>query len=246
MSLTFAMVFESCADFETTTELADRILLNSVDWLEPDWLEHQRTWLNHASSSALTWTMVKRLAKESNIKTVGHFADEPAASDAHAGRRAILYLMAHFPDLSAIVLVRDQDNQPERLRGLEQARKDLADAIPIVVGLAIVMRECWVISGFIPQDAEESSRLADERRCLGFDPVFRSHELSPGKPDENRSPKRVLCALTAGDADRERHCWRTTPLVTLRERGAENGLADYLDEVRTKLAPLIGYFRPAE
>ena len=110
------------------------------------------------------------------------------------------------------------------------------------MGLAVVERESWVISGFDPQDDVEESRLAAERQTLGFDPRMRSHELTACKDDRaRRSPKRVLRVLCGGDADRERRCWRETLLATLRDRGAENGLSAFLDEVRTELAVLIGH-----
>lgn len=53
-------------------------------------------------------------------------------------------------------------------------------------------------------------------------------------------------ALSAGDPERERRCWQTTALTTLRERGTDNGLADYLADVQVHVAPLIGYSRPSE
>lgn len=34
MTLRFAVVYESQADFRTGTELADRVLLESIDWLD--------------------------------------------------------------------------------------------------------------------------------------------------------------------------------------------------------------------
>ena len=46
--------------------------------------------------------------------------------------------------------------------------------------------------------------------------------------------------LTAGNLDRERRCWVGASLPTLRDRGAENGLAAYLDDVRDRLAGLFG------
>ena len=108
-------------------------------------------------------------------------------------RRAILYLRYVFPDLAGVLLIRDQDDQPERRAGLEQARRQENGRLPIVVGLAVVERECWVISGFDPRDEVETSRLAAERQTLGFDPRVRSHELTACKDDHaQRSPKRVL------------------------------------------------------
>jgi hypothetical protein len=244
VSLQFAVVHEAPADFQTATELADRVLVESIDWLEDDGLEHQRIWLQEASGVPLTWKRIKQSALDAGIDAIGHFDGEPAEPDARAARRAILYLRYAVPDLAAVMLIRDQDDQPERRAGLEQARRQEEDGgrLPVVVGLAVVERESWVISGFDPQDDVETSRLAAERRGLGFDPRLRSHELTACKADNaTRSPKRVLRALCAGDADRERRCWRETLLATLRDRGAENGMGAFLDEVRTDLARLIGH-----
>jgi hypothetical protein len=176
------------------------------------------------------------------IKAHGHFDGQPGEADASAARRAILYLKASLPDLTAVVLVRDQDDQPERRIGLEQARGQDRGGTVIVVALAVVEREAWAICGFEPQDAAEQDRLDAERQTLGFYPHERSHELTAGKDNfAPRSPKRVLRALTGGDSDRERQCWNNTPLALLRERGTENGLVQYLEEVRTLLAPLIDH-----
>ena len=125
---------------------------------------------------------------------------------------------------------------------MEQARSQDHSGIVIVVGLAVVERECWVISGYDPLDEAETKRLEEERKQLGFDPRVRSHELTACKHDlASRSPKRVLRVLAGDDRDRERRCWREPSLETLRMRGGENGLAAYLDEVRHRLAPLIGH-----
>jgi hypothetical protein len=114
--------------------------------------------------------------------------------------------------------------------------------VVIVVGLAVVERESWVISGFDPQDNEETARLDGERQSLGFDPRLRSHELTACKDDTAlRSPKRVLRQLSGDDWHRERHCWINASLEVLRERGRENGLAAYLHEVWDQLARLIGH-----
>jgi hypothetical protein len=242
VSLQFAVVHEAPADFQTATELADRVLVESLDWLEEDQVEYQRTWRREVGGEPLTWKRVKQLALDSGIDAIGFFDGEPAEPDARAARRAILYLRHALPDLAAVLLIRDQDNQPERRAGLEQARREEEGRLPVVVGLAVVERESWVISGFDPRDDVETSRLAAERQKLGLDPRERSHELTACKADNApRSPKRVLRALCGGDGDRERRCWRETTLGTLRDRGGENGLGAFLDEVRKQLAGLIGH-----
>jgi hypothetical protein len=243
MSVRFAVVYEADADFQTATELADRVLEESIEWLDEDLLANQREWLaKTASGEHLTWKNVKRLAREAGIRVHGYFDGEPGLPDAAAARRAILFLLRSIADLNAIVLIRDQDDEPERRGGLEQARNQDHSEMVIVVGLAIVERECWVVSGFEPQDEEESSRLETEKKRLGFDPRLRNHELTACKNDQAiHSPKRVLRELTRDDRPREWRCWRETSLDVLRQRGEENGLAAYLHEVRDRLAPLIGH-----
>jgi hypothetical protein len=72
------------------------------------------------------------------------------------------------------------------------------------------------------------------------DPRLRSHELTDGKNNQGRtSAKRVCEVLTANNLDRQRECWQKTELKTLRERGQENGLTEYLAEVEERLVPLF-------
>jgi len=243
MSQRFAVVYEAEADFDTATALADRVLVEAIEWLENDLLPNQREWLAEAASGRqLTWVGIKKLASAVNIRIHGHFDGQPGLADAAAARRAILFLRQWSSDLAAVVLVRDQDDQPERRAGLEQARNQERSGLPIVLGFAVVEREAWVVSGFEPKDEREVAAVAAESRALGFDPRLRSHDLTAGKDDTAvRSPKRVLRVLAGDDRERERRCWRETPLPLLRERGAENGLADYLREVRERLAPLLGH-----
>ncbi len=247
MSKQFAVVHEAAADFQIATELADRALREAIDWLDDDILPHQRTWLDKTVSGCrLAWTGIKQLGQEAGIRVHGHFDNGPGLPDAAAARRAILFLRQEFPNLDAILLIRDRDDQPERQGGLEQARKPFHGKIVIVVGFAIVERESWVICGYDPRDPGESEHLEAERKRLGFDPRLRSHELTACKNDQApRSPKRVLRELSGDDRHRERRCWCETSLDVLRERGVENGIAAYLLEVRERLAPMLGHIRQA-
>lgn len=243
MSLRFAVVHEADSAFRTATELADRVMLHVIEWLDENLLGDQREWVGEASGGRrLSWTGLKQLAREAGVRSHGHFDGQPGLPDAAAARRAIDYLLSEVPDLKAIVLIRDRDGEPERRAGLEQARGQERSGIVIVLGLAIVERECWVLSGYDPQNEAESERLEAVRQQLGFDPRYRSHELTACKNDQaRRSPKRVLREMSGGDPSRERLCWRETAVATLRERGSENGLTEYLQEIQNKLASLIGH-----
>jgi hypothetical protein len=242
------VVHEAPADFRTATELADRVLVESIDWMEEHLIEHQRTWLREWSGAPFTWKRIKQSALDAGIDAIGFFDGEPAQPDARAARRAILYLRHALPDLAGVLLIRDQDDQPERRVGLEQARRQEEGRLPVVVGLAVVERESWVISGFDPQDVVEESRLAAERQTLGFDPRVRSHELTACKDDHApRSPKRVLSVLTGSNGERQRRCWKEAPLPLLDQRGQGNGLSEYFKEIRALLVPLItGHERKPE
>jgi hypothetical protein len=150
----------------------------------------------------------------------------------------LLHAAEHRPD--AVVLLRDDDGQTERRKGLEQARDTSKMGVPIVIGLAHLKRECWVLAGFEPQNEEERRRLEHLSAQLGFDPRSAADRLTARRPPSAlRNPKHVLDNLTGGDRDREADCWGKTGLNLLRDRGQGTGLADYLDEVLKCLAPLI-------
>jgi hypothetical protein len=242
VSKRIVVVCEARADFEQATELADRVLVATVDWLEGGiWLDSNRQWIGDDLGGVyLTWKSIPNRARELGISVRGHFEGEPGQPDAQAARRAIAYVRRQFEGVAAVLLIRDMDDQPERRQGLEQARTHHSAYVRIVIGVANPERECWVLSGFDPEDGTETARLDAEKQKLGFDPCSRSHELTACKDDQaKRSAKRVLSILTADDRERERRCWRTTSLEVLEQRGGLNGLAEYLKEVKDRLVPLI-------
>ena len=237
----FVVVSEARADFTTATDLADRVLVAEIGWLEEGLLDSQRQWVGEDSpGSQLAWTSVAHGARSLGIRAQGHFNGESGLADARAARRAILYVLHQFEVVDAILLIRDMDDQDERRQGLEQARQADRSGKTIIIGLADSERECWVISGFVAETQIEKHLLEKESQRLGTDPCLNSHELTACKRDnELRSPKRVLKVLTSDDWDRQLKCWRVTPLALLGDRGGANGLADYLTEIRQKLVPLV-------
>lgn len=240
MTKRFVVVYEAQADFTTATELADRVLLHEINWLE-EVLQFQRQWIGEEPpGSRLTWKSIPRRAREAGIRVHGHFNGEPGLPDAQAARRTIAYVLRQLGEVDAILLIRDVDDQGDRKNGLQQARTVFASECTIVLGVAIRERECWVICGFQPRNEEENGRLDSETEKLGWNPCLASHQLTAGKDDQAlRSPKRVLNVLAGGDGDRERDCWQTTPLNVLIQRGQDNGLAEFLEEVRERVVPLI-------
>jgi len=237
----FVVIYEAQADFTVATELADRVLLHEIDWLDVELLQFQRQWIGEEPpGSRLTWRSIPGRAREAGIRVHGQFNGEPGLPDSQAARRTIAYVLRKLVCVDAILLIRDVDDQGERKHGLEQARAVYASECTIILGVAIRERESWVVCGFQPSDEKEKQRLATESQSLGWNPCLESHRLTAGKDDQAlKSPKRVLQVLTGGDRDREAECWRNTSLSMLAERGQHNGLADFLKEVRNRLAPLL-------
>lgn len=241
MCVRIAVVYEAEADFRTATELADRVLIESHEWLE-DHLNSHRIWVKEDTNGhAYTWSRISRLARDARIPSHSRTEFGRGEPDAIAARRAIRYLN-EFEKLHGVLLIRDQDDQPERRIGLEHARIEFLNSLKIVIGLAIVERESWVISGFDPQTNDERNLLDTERQILGFQPHHESHQLNACKDDRaKRSPKRVLKALTDTNHERQRACWFETPLQTLRQRGNDNGLTQFMNELRDHICPLFGF-----
>lgn len=239
-AFTFAVVCEAAADLRLAADLADRVLCREVEWLEPEGLEALRRWRGwREGDTHLEWHWVPKLARGLNLKSHGHFRGEPGALDAAMARKALLILAQARPVPDAVVLVRDTDGRGDRMRGLEQARSAHPWKFPVVLAVAHTKRECWILAGFDPQTQVEEAALAELRRELGFDPRQRAEDLTAAEPHARRNAKRVLDRLLAGRQDREEDCWKLCELPVLMERGQSTGLAAYLEEVRSRLVPLV-------
>lgn len=244
MTVVIAVVCEARADHQTACGLADRVLLEAVDWIEREGLDYHRQWCGLRQEDLfLAWRDVKMLAKQANIRPNPPFDGGPIAPDAHAARRALLLLKQKgvFPDL--ILLIRDDDREPTRRLGLEQARQwaEFHHRLVrrVIIGLAHPKRECWVLAGFEPKNEEERELLEMVRSELGFHPCTEAEQLTAKHDSDKRSAKRVLAHLTKDAPNREAECWNVASLSLLRERGTSTGLAAYLHELESFLVPLF-------
>jgi hypothetical protein len=179
------------------------------------------------------------LAQENRVKPVnGHFKGLPGHPYAHQARRALLLLAKSSQRPQAVLFQIDADDQPKRRLGLEQAREGFDRIFPIIIGVAITERECWHLAGFDPRDDVETRILDEIRSEIGFHPCLRSQELTAKRDHHLKSAKRILGLVTQDNAEREASCL-THAFEILEERGKENGLADFLNEIRERLVPLF-------
>lgn len=249
-----AIFCEAQADFETTATLLDRLLSERATWvtdLLPHHPEAVRRWV-HDSAGRPFFDLHNWLeeARSRGIRTRrGRFGATPARPGAVMARHVFLLAThEHAADpVDAVVLVWDADGDaPNRRAGLEQARAEAASLpFAIVLGLADRMREAWILAGFEPETAAEQAALDDETRALGFAPNKEAHRLQDSTRGELRHAKRVLSALTASDPARASRCLTDSPLEALRSRGEGCGLRAFLDEIDTRVVPLVTSRPPA-
>jgi hypothetical protein len=237
----FGVVCEGPADEITACALADRVLLERIDWLAPELLESLWKWRGEAlDEKFLKWASVKARAGTAGIKIFGNFDDKP---DALSARKALLLFTGLKQPPAAVLLMRDSDGVRDRKdgQGLKQARDSRPWPFQVLIGVAHPKREAWVLSGFQPQTPKESERLQELRERLSLDPIFKSHELDAREHGAKTDIKRALEELLQEDedGDRERQCLRETELAVLEQRGQFNGLTAYLNEVRERLVPVL-------
>jgi len=252
----FVVIVESSADARTATKLADRILVQKIDWLEPEMLQHLFQWSGlEAGTENSCWKNINQIIDNFQQslgfrppRYLGHRKDGALKADGAAAIKIInlVRFIQKTRQIKAVLLIRDLDNQPQRREGIEQARSEQIDRQPklaIIMGTADRMREAWVLNGFIPSNQEETRILEDIKTELSFDPCKESHRLrsnSLEEPDRLRNPKVVVEKLTGGKMEREQQCWEETNLEHLREKGVQTGLTAYIREIEERLIPIIG------
>jgi hypothetical protein len=246
------VIVESRTDAVTAKKLAERVLVEKIDWLEEDSLQHLFKWTGLESGTEHScWKdindIVDRAAKDGIPKPryLGHGKTGKLKADGAAALKILkLSKLLHHKkkrEIAAVIFIRDVDNQLERKQGIEQARLEHSEdlsSIEVVIGVADRMREAWVLNGFIPLDPTEEQILARIKTKFSFDPCEEAHRLRD-EPGEERNPKLVIKQLTGGDIIREQQCWEETDLEILRSRGANTGLREYLKEVEQRLISIL-------
>ncbi|MBD1812349.1 hypothetical protein NDA07_04555 [Microcoleus vaginatus DQ-U2] len=252
----FVVIVESSADARTATKLADRLLVDKIDWLESGQLQYLFRWSGlQENTEHSCWQdinqIIDNLPQSLGFRPpryLGHGKDGALKADGAAAIK-ILNLVRFIQktrQIKAVLLSRDLDNQPQRREGIEQARSAHINRQPkleIIIGTADRMREAWVLNGFIPSNQEEEQILKDITTQLRFNPCHESHRLRSNswkEPARIRNPKVVVEKLTGGKMEREQQCWEETSLELLRKNGVHTGLTAYIDEIEERLIPIIG------
>lgn len=226
---------ESEQDVLLITGLADRLLTQTVPWIEPEEIDAYRQWVGTANEAWLYVGRAFERARAERLPIYGYFRGEPGALDAQM-HRAVLHLFANKgPRPAAVVIARDVDGKAERIIGFEQARSDRDWPFAIVGALAQPEVEAWLISAWIPRTPDEQDVLDQARRDLGFDPTSASHLLTSKRATDKKDAKRILDLLSDQDRSAAEECWRTADIERLRQNGRENGLTRFLTETEEQI-----------
>lgn len=234
----------ACEDdghFSAATFLVDAALLARHDWLR-DIIEHCRSWCGLGPSQpwykydpADAYDVRPVVIDGVRIAPSGHIGGKRLEPEAGMWRKVLLLFCHCEPRPDVVLLMRDMDGYLERKKGMEQVRSGLPWPFEIVVAAPEPEIEAWHVAGFKPEDEGEQAALVELCLKLSFRPTLDSHRLTSHPNDAPTDAKRVLSALCGDDPERRLRCFANSAL--LRERGALNGLGDFLDEIEQRLVP---------
>ena len=230
------LILEGNSDLRVVRGFAERALLEATPDFVPDFF----VWRGLESHQPyLRWQDVDvELRQRRMTRLYGKFNGLEGSPYAFRTRHALL--LAHHASPLAVVLVCDADNQPERLLGLQQARDShFADHYPVVVAVANPCREAWLICAFTPQGDADRTLLETLQQELSFHPCKEPERLNT-QAGHVRDAKTVLSRLTSDSPEQEQQILELTVFSHLLEYGQNCGLTAFLEQVQSRLAPLLG------
>lgn len=238
--LKFVVVAEAHADFRAASILSDRVCVDQIEWLEAHLLDAHRVWVSGIDrENYVKWSQIKRVYFSRGRRVHGQWGGYQS-SDADTARKALLFVQEEVANAKAVLLIRDSDGEMERLDGLRQAREwhGAKWEFAVVIGFAHTMRECWILAAIDHNHEVFAPNVAKLCQHLGFNPCAESHRLTAQDKESKKSPKRVLKQLV-DSAEAEERLLREAPLDRLRKNGEQNGLRDFLAEIKSHIAPLM-------
>ena len=246
--LEFVLVAEGKNDEQVIPTLADHVLCAGEDWIRDNFEDDpERLWqwtaIEHDPVYRYTsWVQIAKLAD--NYKKKLRIYSRPGEGYRTAETRraiALCVLLRRDRQTDALILARDLDNKPdEHRKTMETVRQENQTTLNLPIILATPNRviEAWTLHGFVCENEHEENQLKALRKEFGFDPCTQGHQLHP---DDAKAVIGKLISDSGGNKDMERRerCWAKDKLKTLKERGKDSHLADFIDEVEQLLLPLL-------
>jgi hypothetical protein len=249
MPTDIVVICEGPTDFRVVTSLADRVVREQgPDWLagDPDQLDAERIYRGLQGDPSFTpWRAVKDRAAKYNggrgIRALSWGKGRGRIDYATTLKAVTLAILQREPDkqVNAILLSRDTDGDTGRSKTWRDIQDEFRGKVGVILAAQHPKLEAWLLNAFEPESSQESNRLSAQRAALGFDPRIGAHKLLAEGSKGRRNAKKVLDNLTGDSFERAEAAMAVAPLATLRERGADTGLAAFVEEVERQLIPLL-------
>lgn len=249
MSGRVVLFCEGSSDRHLLVGLAERVLLEHerLEWMHdaPEALPKFTGLLEHENCQY--WKRLDETIQQLNLNpnsrggfgrgyTLRFTGDgKPVEAYASAANKALLMVRTYAKNAVAVILFVDADKQPERRKGLEQAREN-HPALKVCIGVADPKSECWVLAGFEAKDNWEKGKIKELHKESGIHPVHSTYDLREREASSFENAKHVLEVLTQNSFDRKATCWKDTTLEVLHKHGKKTGLSDFLSELEERLA----------
>lgn len=239
--MALVIVCEGPDDNRILRAMIPSALREACDWLDAEHCGFQGL---TESDEYLAWKSVDQEHKSCfpgnfGMSHMGRFGGQPALPYSRSARKAIQVLKSRFTDTDGFVLVCDEDvRDSRRLDGLRQARDTSGLASRTAVGVACPKLEAWVLAGFQHETEIELAALRAEIEVLTFDPTQEPNRIRSQASGDVRDIKRVLDALTGGDHEREASA--VSNIDKICQNGRDAGAVEFIEECRSRLAPLFG------
>ena len=247
------VIAEAEADRRMVCGLVDRkIVRHAPDWFDREKATEElialRTWCGLEPGTLFTrWHSLRQLTAEAKlggfrgVAALGRPRSEVRGYDYETVRKALILCVRLVPAPDAVVIVRDLDRGDADVRcdSIRRARADAPTSPAVFLALPRPKREAWLLNGFSPGSPAEEKVLNELHAELGFHPCREAHSLTAEAPGSKRDIKRVFDQINAQDATRVERCWEEAAWGILRAHGVETGLAQFLEEVKTYLVPVV-------
>lgn len=232
----FALAAEDKEHHAAVTRLTDRVLEAHIDWFGPE----IRGWRAESPLDPY-WKITGAVddARKAGLSPRGNFSGKGSLEAIMYRAQLLLWQRAHVAGqrLDVGFLARDTDRKPRR-EGAQMAVESARWPFRVVLVFPHPEIEAWSIAAFRPTTRGAAARVAEMAVQLGYSPIEHPEHLTSTVAGGSADAKAIRDALFAGDADwLER--WVEVDLDALRERGKNCGLADFLDEVRRVVVPLL-------
>lgn len=245
---TFTVVAEDRLGAKVVHTLVDRILIEKIEWAYQGLLKDLRQWQTFPNERRYydrKHAVLDQKEHFPRVKFHGQFKGHSWASEALHYKSLFLLYEKHW-GTQFLFVARDGDkpaaDRHEAFKAVYQEYQSKRPEITkrIILAFAIPEVEAWLIAGFEEQNDKERQTLKLVKQELGFNPVEHPERLTSNNREDKKDAKRRFGELCCGQDQSviEDRCLKTS-LETLKQNGQKCGLANFINQIQSKVLPLL-------